>query len=212
MPIDKINFHVYADGTRRILVVDNCAGETLDAFNSILRSICGLTAEPKDVSALTSEQNTDKTPDIRTMPEIEMPGGVRTAEDKTVFEYPDIVLSAGEYAGMTLQEAIEADGVKAALAICMNCREIEQANIRNEVISVCKKVIRTDVATRSSKPEDAREIHDFLKLYRAALNEQDKKEAAGIQCETELWHIEDRSKLQMIYETCIKNILSRVSA
>lgn len=150
MPIDKINFHVYADGTRRILVVDNCAGETLDAFNSILRSICGLTAEPKDVPALTSEQNTDKTPDIRTMPEIEMPGDIRIAEDKTVFEYPDIVLSAGEYAGMTLQEAIEADGVKAALAICMNSREIEQANIRNEVISVCKKVIRTDVATRSS--------------------------------------------------------------
>lgn len=173
MSISKVNFQVYADGKKRILVVENCEGETLAAFNHILESICGL-PEAKMVPAVTEEPP-------RTAPSVKKDAsaksfGFQIPDTKTnvkaespELHFPDILLISGDYAGMTPYEAFERDGIRAVPILCDYSKDLEPERIRKHMIECCKHLIALDLAARSDKTNDIATIIDFFSVYRQLL-------------------------------------------
>lgn len=218
MSIEKVNFHVYADGKKRILVIDNCIGETLTAFNKILEEICNLpAAEAVNVPAVI-EGEAAKEPKLTTPPVqsfgFKTPAGSAKNTVKRELHFPDIILLSGEYAGMTPSEAVAQDGIRAVPTICENSREVEPDTARKQVVECCKYLIAEDLATRPSELQNGDELIEFFSIYRQLLGAKCLREiqsSLGVDVDTAISET-DAASLSKAYQTVISDLRDRTKA
>lgn len=176
MAIEKVNFRVYADGEKRILVVEDCSGETLEAFNRIMEALCRLPAgTAQKVPAVEEDKSSPEAPAVEEKNMVQQYGENTEASaeapsaDTPALHFPDIILLSGEYAGMTPKEAVESDGIKAVTAICECSKDIEQEAIRKQVVDCCKHIIALDLSSRPDQMENGEELASFFSAYRPIL-------------------------------------------
>lgn len=173
MAISKVNFQVYADGKKRILVVENCEGETLEAFNRILEAVCGL-PEAKSVPAVT-EADSAKPPAVKGSKTVQSFGlcipeeKIESKAESPEIRFPDILLMSGEYAGMTPSEAVERDGIRAVPILCERSKDVESERVRKQMVDCCKHMIALDLESRSQATDDVAVLTDFFAVYRQLL-------------------------------------------
>lgn len=172
MSIEKVNFHVYADGKRRILVVDNCEGDTLKAFNSILEMVCSIPeGEIKQVPSVVEDKTVSQAPSIedKAVDQSCMRCITAAPGDDPKLHFPDIILTSGPYAGMTPMEAVSQDGIKAVTILCECSKDIEQESARRQMVDCCKHIISLHLASRPNELSDAEKLTEFFTLYRQLL-------------------------------------------
>lgn len=213
-----LNLQIFIDGSKRILVVDNCVGDTLELFNTMVRTLFSLPdTAAKEIPGLVPMEEADIRPPVteglQTIPLT--PSG--SAPEKVVEplkDFPDIALMTGDYAGMTPREAVETDGIKAVVNICSNIKEIEQEEVREKLLSVSKQLIAEDLHQRTPESSEAEEVKSFLRTYRPLLGMrfcQSVLEKFGY-ANVEQMLADDRSAdFRSVYKSCIQNLQERIA-
>lgn len=212
MSANKMSFQVYADGKRRILVVENCEGETLEQFNRILNELCSGSDRVTEIPAVSEPTEAKEAPDISAMEKIS-----DSSEDAhgTVVSFPDIVISDGDYAGMTPTEAVEKHGITAVLGICEWSKQIDSEEMRSQVVSSCKRMVADDLSARRTQSQNADEIKGFLKLYKGMVGGKGLK---ALEAKTGITSIEghlrcdDKKILSIAYSTVLDDLRKRTAA
>ena len=215
MSIEKVNFHVYADGKKRILVVDNCVGETLTAFNKILEEVCNLPASEAAAVPALAEGDVMNAPKISSAPVqsfgFKAPKGTAKSTVKKGLHFPDIILLSGEYAGMTPSEAVAQDGIRAVPIICEYSKEVEPDTARKQVVECCKHLIAEDLASRPSELRNGEELTEFFTIYRQLLGTKCLREiqsSLGVDVDSAISNA-DTESLSKAYHSVISDLRDR---
>lgn len=218
MSVDKVNFHVYADGKKRILVVDNCTGETLAAFNRILEEVCNLPASETATVPAVSESESAKAPKLTAPPVqsfgFKTPTGAAKNTVKRELHFPDIILLSGEYAGMTPAEAVAQDGIRAVPIICEYSKEVEPDTARKQVVECCKHLIAEDIASRPSELQEGEALIEFFSIYRQLLGAKCLREiqnSLGVNVDSAISNA-DTENLSKAYQAVISDLRDRTKA
>lgn len=214
----SLNLQIFIDGSKRILVVDNCVGDTLELFNSMARTLFSLPdTEAKEIPGLVPMEEMNIKPpateNLQTMPLPTSYSSPEKAEDP-VNAFPDIALMTGDYAGMTPKEAVETDGVKAVVNICSNIKEIEQEEVREKLLSVSKQLLAEDLCRRTPETSKAAEVTAFLQTYRPLLGMAFCKSVFGKFGYDDMEQMltdDNPTNFRAVYESCIKNLMERLS-
>lgn len=220
MSISKVNFQVYADGKRRILVVENCVGEMLDTFNQILEAVCGLPENGvKAVPAVLSDTTTAAPPEVKKGTEVQNFGFIASvsSEQSSLHEakwsFPDVIFITGHYAGMTPSEAVEKDGIRAIAELCECSRDLESETVRKQVIECCKHVISTDLDGRPKEMDSVEELKDFFASYRRLLGSKclrELRDTVGIDLD-EAIREENAVAMSKAYRTVLSDLRIRTT-
>lgn len=218
MSISKINFQVYADGDKRILVVENCKGEVLEAFNQILEAVCGLPESgTKAVPAVIPDRKLSEVPKIKNEAEERSFGlahsvsSARTECDMSRYHFPDMVLMSGDYAGMTPFEAVSKDGIRAVPVLCECSKEIKPESVRKQMIECCKQLISADLSARPTDLSDTDSLVDFFSIYRQLLGGKCLKilhDTHGIDLDDALFR-KDVKEMSTAYRAVLSDLRSR---
>ena len=176
MSIGKVNFQVYADGDKRILVVENCKGEVLEAFNRILEAVCGLPEnDVKTVPSVVPDGKKSEPPKIKSGTAVQSFGltlsapSPQTSSDRPENHFPDVILLSGDYAGMTPGEAVSKDGIRAVPALCESSRDMKPESVRKQMVECCKHLVSADLSARPAELNNADLLIDFFSVYRQLL-------------------------------------------
>ena len=216
-----LNLQIFIDGSKRILVVDNCVGDTLELFNAMVRTLFSLPdTQAKEIPGVVPMEDTDiKPPVTEDLPTMPLPAPCVTSSIPAeqacnpISALPDIALTTGNYAGMTPKEAVDTDGLKAVIDICSNIREIEQEDVRENLLSVSKQLIAEDLRNREPETSEAAEMAEFLQTYCPLLSMQFFKSALkkyGYAGTEQMLADNNPANFRAVYKLCIENLQERI--
>ena len=217
-----LNLQIFIDGSKRILVVDNCVGDTLELFNAMVRTLFSLPdTTAKEIPCLVPSEEADiRPPETEKLQAVPLPVPCAASEkadipiEKGGDTFPDIALMTGNYAGMTPKEAVETDGLKAVVDICSNIKEIEQEEVREQLLLVCKRLLSEDLERRTPETSETAEVAEFLQTYRPLLSMKFCRfvlENSGYSDMDQMLADNDPANRRTVYKACIDNLQKRIS-
>ena len=142
------NIKAYKDGDRLYIVIDNCKESVEKVITDML--IGGLTALDTGLKPIKAAEEEN----------IQMSG-----KAKSILPEPGYIFGIGKYKGMTLDEALQADGYEAALYIASIWSDIPEKNYadtQNRIREVCLKSLEKI----KESPDD------FFMLFQSVFSEQ----------------------------------------
>lgn len=161
------NVKTYRDGDRFILVVENCNGSLAAKVNEFIVSIMGIEEEPIEVPLIPIEVKDEDVPDISSCEEILRFNNLEKQIDSNLFRFVD-----GLYKGMTIDEALEKDGVKAVAYTFAHIKEVAP-NCTEQIRKKCEEILFSDYGVDNYNPEfdSENDFRKFIDTYDSILNE-----------------------------------------
>lgn len=206
-----VNVKSYKDGNRLVLVVENCTGELAVKVNAFLSDIIGIESS-KPVPALAPvEVKEEAPPKIDDMEPIEDP--------KPVFQTPptqkevgEILIPEGMYQGMTVKNALEQVGLKAAIAISVMFKKFPGQE--QTVLNQCKAVMEKDLNSRVSDTASVFEIEEFLNLYQPLIQKTIRQvlQMAGYSELQDFLNFAEEDVLREAYYSILEELKTRIQS
>lgn len=202
------NIKSYKDGSRLILVVENCVGETAAKVNNFLLDILG-TAEQAEVPGVVPMTMQEEYPvDMTEAAEID-------PYEREPFEAPspeDVVRSMPVSETLTLGEAI--DNNESALVVrAIKLLQNADDGTKMTGTALCKQYIWKDCQHRDPEIACTEEIMEFFKAYRPLIGVGIKQilESSGISSLEDFFALSDEYFHRAAYKSVLDDLIHRTT-
>ena len=155
------NIKTYKDGSRLIIVVENCTGATAEKVNNFLLDVLGTVQVQEVPAVIPAEPKEEVIPEIRVEDEI-------TPENPTPFVAPSSEARARECAvkgaSGTFGRALDTGDTAAIVNISTRAHKLEES-LHYTVVEMCKRYMLDDCIRREPETASTNEIERFVADY-----------------------------------------------
>lgn len=204
------NVKTYKDGSRLVIVVENCTGPLAEKVNNFLLDILGA-EPPRTVPAVVPQEiREEPIPDTTIITEI-------TETDPSPFKAPSSTEEARSYpvegASGSLGRALDSGDTTAIVKLSTKTHLMDES-LRYTVLELCKQYMLDDCIKRdpadASLKEITRFIGEYTPLIRACIQEL-LKQAGYADIKTYL-ECADIEQLRGAYQAVLDCIISRIQS
>ncbi len=168
------NIKTFRDGDRFVLVVENCKGSLAAKVNEIIVSLVGVEDEPIEVPLVPIKVEEENVPDVTSYEEVYQFLDTEKKIDPDVFRFV-----AGNYKGLTFEEAQKKDGNKAVAYTFAHVKEVAP-NCQEQIRCKCKEIMFYDYGLGNYNPDldSENDFRKFIDTYDSILDKTFKSISA----------------------------------
>ena len=201
------NIKTFKDGSRLIIVVENCTGDLATKVNNFLLDLLG-TTEAQPVPEVIPEETKEEVAPI-----VEEAEAI-TVKNPTPFEAPapeDVAkdfLVEGDSG--TFGEALRRKDTQAVVWATVKANKADES-IRQTLVKMCKQYIYNDCASRDPEITSTEEIKKFISIYKPIIGGAIKQilGSSGYATLDDFFDLADEYIHQDAYRVIIEEIMER---
>lgn len=210
------NIKTYKDGSRLVIVVENCTGPLAAKVNSFILDVLGLDEDPANLQDVTQEVPgivperpiEDDAPDLSQAEEIGQ--GNEAPFNAPIPEELARSLAVDGPSG-TLGRALDTGDTAAIVKMCMQTKNMDES-VRYTALKLCKQYILKDCKRRTPECTPTNEIIKFFDVYKPLIGAaiKDILSQAGMSSIKDFFTLQDEYIHQDAYSTVLECIIGRV--
>lgn len=208
------NVKVKHDGTRCLIAIENCVGETAELVNRCLLAIMGMTDPEEAIPAVVpmpENRLSNALPDFDEVEQLEdgLPEQCNTVNSSCGAS--EDILSEGEYKGMSVHAAIEKGGIDAVIQVLYLSKNMPEQE-KAIAVELCKKYILADLDKVDIETATTYSIKSFIDAYMPLLKDGIRQilNQSGYSSIDDFLNFADIEMQQDAYERLVENLRERI--
>ena len=160
------NIKVKHDGTRCLIAIENCVGETARIVNQCLLSVLGMNDPNESVPAVVPVTEIHNAlPEFSEVDKMENMPAYQNSDNESQLVFPD-----GEYKGKSPGQVIQEGDTKTVIKLLQQSHSFDE-NLKQVVVKECKQYIYQDLLKIDFEMATPYTIKNFFFTYRPLIRE-----------------------------------------